>query len=332
MRTILVTGGSGYIGSHTVKVLLEKGYEVVVIDNFVTGHIGASLAEHVYDVDIADTSAVKQIVEEHGVDAVIHFAARSLVAESVAAPDVYLWENTAKTIRLASTLVQSGVDKIVFSSTAAVYGLPETVPIREDVPKQPINPYGASKWMIEQSFPWLEQAYGLRWIALRYFNAAGAALDGQIGEDHDPETHLIPLILKTALGQRETISIFGTDYATPDGTCIRDYIHVLDLAEAHVQSLEALERGLASQAMNVGTGQGYSVREVIDMAKRVTERDINVVESPRRAGDPDVLVADTSRIREMLGWKPQHSDLETMIRSAWHWHSTHPEGYKKSAL
>lgn len=329
MKTILVTGGSGYIGSHTVKVLLEKGYEVVVVDNFVTGHIGASLAEHVYEVDIADPASVEQIIREHRVEAAIHFAARSLVAESVAAPDMYLWENTAKTINLASTLIRCGVDKIVFSSTAAVYGLPDEVPIREDAPKKPINPYGASKWMIEQSFPWLERAYGLRWIALRYFNAAGAALDGEIGEDHEPESHLIPLVLKTAIGQRESISVFGTDYNTPDGSCIRDYIHVLDLAEAHVQSLEALQRGVASQAMNVGTGHGYSVREVIDTASRVTEREIPIIEAARREGDPDILIADTAKIREVLGWTPRYSDLETMIGSAWNWHRTHPEGYRK---
>ncbi|MFZ3132397.1 MAG: UDP-glucose 4-epimerase GalE, partial [Desulfosporosinus sp.] len=240
MQTILVSGGAGYIGSHTVQALIDRGFKVVVVDSLVMGHIGAVSPQAIfYEGDISDSELIGQIVKDHQVDAVIHFAARSLIGESMIKPDLYFYENTAKTNRFVSTLLQHGVNKIVLSSTAATYGLPEVVPIPEASKTVPINPYGASKLMIEQSFYWLEQAYGLKWIALRYFNAAGASLDGSIGEDHTPETHLIPLVLKTALGQSEAISVFGTDYNTPDGSCIRDYIHVLDLAEAHISTLEA---------------------------------------------------------------------------------------------
>ena len=327
LSTVLVTGGAGYIGSHTVKVLKDSGYQVVVMDRLTTGHKKAVLTDHFYEADICDSKAVQDIVTRHQVDAVIHFAAKSLVGESVAHPDLYFHENTGKTNQFVSALIQCGVRTIVFSSTAAVYGLPETIPISEDTAKLPINPYGVSKLMIEQSFPWLEQAYGLKWMALRYFNAAGASLDGEIGEDHEPETHLIPLVLKTALGQRPAISIYGTDYDTPDGTCIRDYVHVLDLAQAHVLALEALERGVPSQALNVGSGRGYSVREIIEAAKQITGRDIPVVETARRPGDPDILIADPAKIKNLLGWTPKYSDLDTMIRSAWNWHSQHPYGF-----
>ena len=327
LNTVLVTGGAGYIGSHTVKVLKNSGYQVVVMDRLTTGHKKAVLTEHFYEADICDSKAVQDIVKRHQVDAVIHFAAKSLVGESVAHPDLYFHENTGKTNQFVSALIQCGMRTIVFSSTAAVYGLPETIPISEDTAKLPINPYGVSKLMIEQSFPWLEQAYGLKWMALRYFNAAGASLDGEIGEDHDPETHLIPLVLKTALGQRPSISIYGTDYNTHDGTCIRDYVHVLDLAQAHVLALEALERGVSCQALNVGTGRGYSVREIIEAAQKITGRDIPVVETERRHGDPDILIADSSKIQNLLGWKPQYSDLDTIIRTAWEWHRRHPYGF-----
>lgn len=327
MKNILVTGGAGYIGSHTVQVLLARGYEVVVLDDVSTGHEAAVLTKAFYRGDISDAELVGRIVRDHRIDAVIHFAAKSLVGESVQKPDLYFYENTAKTNQLVSALVAHGVDKFIFSSTAAVYGIPDDVPIPETAKKQPINPYGASKWMIEQSLHWLEQAYGLRWTALRYFNAAGASLDGSIGERHNPETHLIPLVLQAALGEREAAYVFGTDYATPDGTCIRDYIHVLDLAEAHVLALEALNRGAESRAYNVGTGRGYSVREIIEMAKRVTETDFPVIESPRRPGDPDVLVAQVEAIQSALGWQPRYSDLETMIRTAWIWHRGNTEGH-----
>jgi UDP-glucose-4-epimerase len=327
MSPVLITGGAGYIGSHTVRVLCEKGEHVVVLDSLVTGHREAVPAEvPFYQGDISNAELVKTIVKSHGVEAVIHFAARSLVGESILKPDLYFYENMAKTNLLVSNLLQLGVKKIVFSSTAAVYGLPETVPIPEDAPTNPINPYGLSKQMIESSFHWLEKAYGLKWVALRYFNAAGAALDGSIGEDHLPESHLIPLVLKTALGQRDAIQIFGTDYNTTDGTCIRDYIHVLDLAEAHVLALKALNR-LDHAIFNVGTGYGYSVREVIESAKKVTGVNIPVVETERRLGDPDSLVAKVDKIGEFLGWKSRYSDLETIISSAWKWHKNNQEGY-----
>lgn len=328
MHSILVSGGAGYIGSHTVRTLIEQGYKPVVLDSLVTGHRqSVSMDVPFFQGDIADSHLVKKIVEQEHVTAVIHFAARSLVGESAEKPDLYFEENTAKTNRFVSSLLEHGVKRIIFSSTAATYGIPDEIPIPESAPTNPINPYGFSKLMIEQSFSWLEKAYGLEWIALRYFNAAGAALDGSLGEDHTPETHLIPLILKTALGQREKINLFGTDYSTPDGTCIRDYIHVLDLAKAHILALEALKRGTGSGAYNVGTGAGYSVREVIETARQVTGQTISVLESPRRPGDPDKLVAKVEKIEALLGWTPQYSSLEQIIESAWAWHQSHPNGY-----
>ncbi|MFC4769958.1 UDP-glucose 4-epimerase GalE [Effusibacillus consociatus] len=330
MSCVLVTGGAGYIGSHTVKVLLKRGYEAVVLDNLSTGHRQAVLVDeaHFYQGDIADDELVTSIVEKHGVDSVIHFAAKSLVGESMKHPEMYLWDNTAKSVRFFTTLKECGVRNIIFSSTAAVYGLPEQIPIPEYLEKKPVNPYGESKLMVEKALQWMEQAHGIKWVALRYFNAAGAELTGVIGEDHNPETHLIPLVLQTALGKREAIQVFGTDYDTPDGTCIRDYIHVLDLTDAHILALEALKKGMSSGALNVGTGNGYSVREVIEMAKEVTEREIPVVETERRPGDPAVLVADSTLAQQLLGWKPQFT-LREMIASAWKWHSTHPEGYRR---
>jgi UDP-glucose 4-epimerase len=329
MSTILVSGGAGYIGSHTVQALLEQEFKVVVLDNLVLGHRKAVPDQAVlYVGDISDAGLVGRIVQEQQVEAVIHFAARSLVGESMLKPDLYFYENVAKTNLFAANLLQQGVKKIVFSSTAATYGLPEVTPILENAPTVPINPYGASKLMIEQSLYWLEQAYGLQWIALRYFNAAGAALAGTIGEDHEPETHLIPLVLKTALGQREAISVFGTDYHTPDGTCIRDYIHVMDLAAAHIAALQALDKGLESGVYNVGTGQGCSVREVIEIARKVTGIDIPVRDAARREGDPDILVAGVEKIKKKLGWQARYSDLETIMATAWQWHKGHPLGYE----
>lgn len=330
MRAVLVSGGAGYIGSHTVKVLVDQGYEVIVIDNLVTG-FKSSVPEEIpfYDVDISDRAAITRIVQKHGVDSVIHFAARSLVGESVAKPDLYFYENTAKSNMFASALIQAGVKNLVFSSTAATYGIPDLIPIPESSPTNPINPYGQSKLMVEQSLYWLEAAYGLKWIALRYFNAAGAAFDGSIGEHHENETHLIPLTLQAALGQRENIKIFGTDYNTPDGTCIRDYIHVLDLADVHILALEALHKGVESGPLNVGTGHGYSVREVIETAKKVTGIDIPTVEAQRRAGDPAVLVAKVDNIKDRLKWKAKYSDINTVVETAWKWHKQHPLGYKE---
>jgi len=324
----LVSGGAGYIGSHTVQALLQRGLKVIVIDSLTTGHRQAVPAQTTfYEADISNSELVSQVIREHKVEAVIHFAARSLVGESMAQPDLYFNENTAKTNAFVAAILRDGVKRLVFSSTAATYGLPEEVPIPEESRTEPINPYGASKLMIEQSLSWLEQAYGLRWIALHYFNAAGASFDGSIGEDHRPETHLIPLVLKTALEQREAISVFGTDYATHDGTCIRDYIHVVDLAEAHILALDALDNGSASGVYNVGTGRGYSVREVIEMAQKVTGVKIPVIQAPRRAGDPDILVAKVDKIARGLGWRAQYSDLETIISTAWKWHKGHPLGY-----
>ncbi|HHY28166.1 MAG TPA: UDP-glucose 4-epimerase GalE [Desulfitobacterium dehalogenans] len=328
MKKILVSGGAGYIGSNTVQALAEAGYGPVVLDSLITGHreaVGKDVP--FYQGDIADGGLVTEIINKEKISAVIHFAARSLVGESVQRPDLYFEENTAKTNHFVSTLLQGGVNTIVFSSTAAAYGNPEEIPIPEESRTEPINSYGASKLMIEQSFYWLEKAYGLKWMALRYFNAAGAVWNGSLGEDHTPETHLIPLVLKTALRQKEAISIFGTDYKTPDGTCIRDYIHVMDLAEAHIRALEALEQGVPCGAYNVGTGTGYSVREVITMAGKVTGIDIPVLEAPRREGDPDILVAKVEKIQRKLGWQARYSDLETIIKTAWQWHQKHPHGY-----
>ena len=328
MQTVLVSGGAGYIGSHMVKVLAERGYEQVVIDNLVTGFRQAvPPGIPFYNVDIGSKEEVSEIVRKHKVDAVIHFAARSLVGESVVKPDLYFHENTAKTNMFVSTLIQAGVRKLVFSSTAAVYGIPDRIPIPETAPTNPINPYGASKLMIEQSLFWLGKAYGLKWIALRYFNAAGAAFDGSIGERHENETHLIPLTLQAALGIRENIKIFGTDYDTPDGTCIRDYIHVLDLADVHLLALEALEQGMESGPLNVGTGRGYSVREVIETAKRVTGIAIPTVETVRRPGDPPILVAKVDKVKSLFGWSSRYSDLRTIIETAWQWHKKFPAGF-----
>ncbi|MDR3541780.1 MAG: UDP-glucose 4-epimerase GalE [Desulfosporosinus sp.] len=328
MSSILITGGAGYIGSHTVRILREKSVQVVVLDSLVTGHRKA-VPEEVpfYQGDISDVGLVRNIVETHGVEAVIHFAALSLVGESMSKPDLYFYENTAKTNLFVSNLLQLGVKKIVFSSTAAVYGLPEIVPIPEESPTNPINPYGLSKLMIEASFRWLEKAYGLKWVALRYFNAVGASLDGSIGEAHWPETHLIPLVLKAALGQRDAIQVFGTDYNTMDGTCIRDYIHVLDLAEAHVLALEALDHQIKSGIFNVGTGEGFSVLQVINTAKKLTGIDIPVVEAARRSGDPDRLIAKVNKIEKTFGLRTRYSDLETIISSAWKWHRNNSNGY-----
>lgn len=324
---ILVTGGAGYIGSHTVKALRQSGYEVVMLDDMSTGSeriLAAKvfLGMPVYRGDIANGELVQHIVGEHGIDAVVHFAARSLVAESMRAPDRYFLENTAKSVQFFSTLIHTGVRHIVFSSTAAVYGVLDTVPIPETAPCRPVNPYGQSKLMIEQALHWLEQAYGVRWTALRYFNAAGASPDGDLGECHDPETHLIPLVLQTALGERKELLIYGNDYDTPDGTCIRDYIHVMDLAAAHVAALEGLMKGtLPSGPLNVGTGRGYSVREVVETAMAVTGRHIPYRYGKRRPGDPPVLVAATDKIRSLLDWRPVRSDLPTIIADAWRWHS-----------
>jgi UDP-glucose 4-epimerase len=328
LKTVLVTGGAGYIGSHTVRVLLEKGFSVVVLDSLITGNLKAlNGAEKYYHGDIADRSLVLNIVKKENIEAVIHFAACSIVSDSMKHPDFYFTENVAKTNRFIASLLMGGVNKVVFSSTAAIYGIPKSVPIPEDDGSRPINPYGVSKLMIEQMLYWMQLSYGLKWVALRYFNAAGAMIDGSLGEDHQNETHLIPLVLKTALGQRESIKIMGNDYPTPDGTCIRDYIHVLDLAEAHIAALKTLDNDIKSEVYNVGTGVGSSVNEIIDTARRITGIDFKVELGKRRTGDPAQLVAKVDKIRNVLGWTPRYSQLETIISSAWEWHQQHPKGY-----
>lgn len=328
MTSVLVTGGAGYIGSHTVLELTKQNRSVVVLDNLSTGHREAVSGVSFYEGDIADAALVKAIIKHHDVDAVIHFAAKSLVSESIEKPEIYFRENTLKSCAFFETAIKEGVNNIVFSSTAAVYGIPEKAPIKEAAPLSPVNPYGESKLMIEKYLHWVGKTHGVKWAALRYFNAAGAALNGAIGEDHDPESHLIPLVLQTALGQRKQLSIFGEDYSTPDGTCIRDYIHVLDLASAHLAALDGLyEDRLKQNVYNVGTGAGHSVKEIIETVENMTERSIAAKTDERRAGDPPVLVADSRTLVEDTGWKPQYSDLQTIIQSAWQWHKAHPDGF-----
>ncbi|MDU2063386.1 MAG: UDP-glucose 4-epimerase GalE [Sporomusaceae bacterium] len=328
---ILVTGGAGYIGSHTVQALLADADKIVVYDSLVTGHVDAvpAEAEKVQFVlgDIADTELLESVLHEEKIDAVVHFAAASLVGESMKNPAYYYQNNVAGTLSLLNALVAAKVKKIVFSSTAAVYGEPEAVPILETAKQAPTNVYGRTKLVIEGMLADYEAAYGLKYAVLRYFNAAGALEGGFIGEDHATETHLIPLILKTALGQREAISVFGTDYPTPDGTCIRDYVHVTDLADAHVLALRHLLAGGASAVYNLGSEHGFSVKEIIAVAKEVTGVDFPVKEAARRAGDPAVLVASSAKIRAELGWQPQHSSVQEIVASAWEWHQAYPDGY-----
>jgi UDP-glucose 4-epimerase len=321
---LIVTGGAGYIGSVVAEQLVEGGHHVVVVDDLRKGHASAVPAGATLEaIDLADRAALDAVFDRAAPDGVLHFAAYSLVGESVHRPDLYYHNNVTVTLGLLDTMRRHGVRRLVFSSTAAVYGDPERVPIREDEPTRPTNPYGATKLAIEQALPWYEAAFGLRYASLRYFNAAGAT--ARLGEDHDPETHLIPLVLQVALGQREQAEIFGTDYPTPDGTCIRDYIHVSDLATAHVLALEALDRG--SRIDNLGNGAGFSVREVIEAARRVTGHPIPAVAGPRRPGDPPRLVAASDKIAAELGWRPRFPDLEAIIGSAWDWMRRHPHGY-----
>jgi UDP-glucose 4-epimerase len=323
---VLVTGGAGYIGSITVEVLLARRHRVVVLDDLSTGHRDAvpDGAAFVHG-DVADPDMVAQAVTDHAVDAVLHFAAASLVAESMARPTWYFRNNTAGSLVLLDTLERLAVRRFVLSSTAAVYGTPAAVPIPEDAALAPESVYGESKLMIERALAWLARTAGFGTVALRYFNAAGAS--AQRGEDHRPESHLVPLVLQVAAGRREAIEIFGDDYPTPDGTAVRDYVHVLDLAEAHVLALEALRPGRA-ETFNLGTGRGYSVREVIYACARVTGKDIPTRVAPRRAGDPPRLVADGARARSELGWEPAHAELDDIVASAWAWMQRWPEGYR----
>jgi UDP-glucose 4-epimerase len=319
--TILVTGGAGYIGSHVVRHLLDGGHAPVVIDDLSTGHRDAvPEAVPFLRADVADRSRVGEFIRRHDVRAVVHFAARSQVAESVADPRRYFMGNLAATLGLLESVLDAGVGAFVFSSTAAVYGTPETTPIPESHPTRPINPYGATKLAIEGALAEYRRAYGLRYAALRYFNAAGAEPAAGLGERHEPESHLIPLVLRVALGTRESVSIFGDDYATPDGTCVRDYIHVSDLADAHLAALAYLERGGESGAFNLGTGAGHSVQEVVDVARRVTGHPIPVVRGARRAGDPPALVAGPALAEARFGFRARRSSLGQIVEDAWAFH------------
>lgn len=327
---ILVLGGAGYIGSHAVHELVEAGRDVVVADNLVTGFRAAVHPKaRFYQADVRDREAMDRLFAQEQIEGVIHFAAFSQVGESMSHPLKYYENNMGGTTVLLQAMVAHGVDKLVFSSTAAVYGEPERVPILETDRTVPTNCYGQTKLAMEQMMAWVSQAHGLRYVALRYFNACGADASGAIGEAHDPETHLIPLILQVPNGKREKISIFGTDYPTKDGTCVRDYIHVTDLARAHILALDYLLKGGENNVFNLGNGVGFTVKEVIDVARRVTGHPIPAQTAPRRAGDPAQLVASSEKARSVLGWRPELNSLETIVASAWNWHRGHPGGFGK---
>jgi len=321
-KSVLVTGGAGYIGSHACKVLARAGYRPVVFDNLSRGHREVVRWGPLVEGDLADRARLAAALEQNQVSAVMHFAAYAYVGESVADPGMYYRNNLGGTLSLIEAMRESGVDRIVSSSTCATYGTPDSVPIQETAQQLPVNPYGETKLAIERALHWYGQAYGLRSVSLRYFNAAGADPDSETGELHEPETHLVPLVLQTALGQRPQIDIYGTDYPTPDGTAIRDYIHVQDLADAHLRALEHLGAGGASAALNLGTGHGHSVREVVRVAEAISGRRIPCRETARRPGDPPVLVADPRLAAEVLGWRPRMSDLDTIIRTALAWHTS----------
>ncbi len=326
--TILVLGGAGYIGSHTAYELIDRGEDVVIVDNLETGFKQAlHPMARFYQGDIRNRSFIDSVFDQEKIDAVIHFAANSLVGESMTNPLKYYDNNLCGTKVLLESMVAHGVDKIVFSSTAATYGEPESVPVLETAKTEPTNTYGETKLSMEKMFKWTGRAHGLRYVSLRYFNACGAHKSGQIGEAHNPESHLIPLILQVPNKKREAISIYGDDYNTMDGTCIRDYIHVTDLAQAHILAVEYLMKGNESNIFNLGNGVGFSVKEVIEAARRVTGEQIKAEVVPRRAGDPAVLIASSEKAKTVLGWKPEHADLDEIITSAWNWHKNHPNGY-----
>lgn len=328
--SILVLGGAGYIGSHTVYELIDAGKDVVVADNLETGHIEAVHPKaRFYQGDIRDRAFCDRVFESEKIDGVIHFAANSLVGESMVNPLKYYDNNLCGTKVLLESMVAHGIDKIVFSSTAATYGEPERVPILETDRTEPTNTYGETKLSMEKMFKWTGRAHGLRYVSLRYFNACGAHVSGQIGEAHNPESHLIPLILQVPNGKREFISVFGDDYPTKDGTCVRDYIHVTDLAQAHIRAMDYLMAGGESSIFNLGNGVGFTVNEVIETARKVTGHPIPAQVSPRRAGDPAQLIASSEKARTILGWKPEHDSLEEIIATAWNWHRNHPNGYAK---
>jgi UDP-glucose-4-epimerase GalE len=327
VNRILVTGGAGYIGSHTAKALASSGYEPVIVDDFSTGHRGAAKWGKLVEGRIDNVDFISHILKENKITAVIHFAASLLVGESMKQPQKYFWNNVVNTLKLMDAMLEAGVKHIVFSSSAAVYGTPDKVPIPEEHALRPINPYGETKLMMERMLHWYGSAYGFRSVALRYFNAAGADPQGEIGEGHEPETHLVPLIVQATLGQRQFLEVYGTDYPTPDGTAIRDYIHVSDLADAHVLALRHLMDGGESTVMNLGTGKGYSVREVMTAVERCAGgRKIPFRDAPRRPGDPPSLIADASRAGSVLGWRPKLSELDTIVQTAWKWHAASPRG------
>ena len=324
---ILVPGGAGYIGSHTVAELLDAGESVVVVDNLQKGHKAAVLGGKFYQGDLRDDEFLDKVFKENEIEAVIHFAADSLVGESVTEPLKYYNNNVVSTLRLLGKMKDYNVKKIVFSSTAATYGEPENIPILETDRTLPTNPYGETKLAVEKALKWADSAYGIKSVCLRYFNAAGAHLSGKIGEDHSPESHLIPIILQVALGKREFISIFGEDYNTPDGSCVRDYIHVTDLAQAHILALKKLKNGGDSNIYNLGNGKGFSVKEVVDLAREVTGAKIKAILTDRRPGDPAVLIATSEKIQKELKWEPRYNELKTIIETAWKWHKNNPDGF-----
>ena len=326
--TVLVLGGAGYIGSHAVDQLVGKGYDVAVVDNLVTGHKKAINGKaRFYEGDVRDKPFLTSVFAKEQIEAVFHFAAFSLVGESVEKPLKYFNNNIYGMQILLEVMQENHVDKIIFSSTAATYGEPKESPITELTPQVPKNPYGESKLIMEKMMRWTHEAYGINFVALRYFNVAGAKADSSIGEDHNPETHLVPIILQVALGQRAELKIFGDDYPTPDGTNIRDYVQVTDLIAAHILALEYLQKGGESTAFNLGSNTGYSVKEMLEAARKVTGKEIPAVIAPRRAGDPSILVASAKKAETILGWKPQYTDVEAIIKTAWDWHVSHPAGY-----
>jgi UDP-glucose 4-epimerase len=324
---ILVTGGAGYIGSHAVRLFLDRGHDVWVYDNLIYGHRAAVPADRLIVGELNETHRIDQLLMEKRIDAVVHFAAFAAVGESVVEPAKYWQNNVVNTLNLMESLRRHKISRFVFSSTAATFGTPESMPITEQTPQRPINPYGMTKLTVEKALADYAAAYQWGFAALRYFNASGAHPSGAIGEDHTPETHLIPLIIQAAMGKRPHIEIFGTDYATPDGTCVRDYIHVDDLASAHLLALEKLKPGQPMH-YNLGIGRGYSVREVIAAVEEVTGKKVPVKEGPRRAGDPPVLVASSDKIQKELGWKPRYTDIKAIVETAWNWHRAHPKGFK----
>jgi UDP-glucose 4-epimerase len=326
--TVLVTGGAGYIGSVAVELLADAGHKVVVFDNLIKGHKGAIDPRVTFvEGDIADLPLLERTLKEHQVDAVMHFAAHSLVGESMENAAKYFTNNVSASVTLVEAMIRAGTTMLVFSSSAATYGMPRSSPIKETDPTAPINPYGESKLLFEKMLRWFDEVHGVRFVSLRYFNAAGAS--EKYGEVHDPETHIIPIVLQAALGQRPHVQIYGGDYETPDGTAIRDYVHVIDLADAHILALEWLAGGGESQIFNLGNGSGFSVQEVVEAARKVTGREIPAQIGPRRSGDPPVLVASSEAIISKLGWKPKYAGLEEIIGTAWKWHQSHPLGYEQ---